>query len=411
MWSLFSSSVLVAGRPALLGVFIVFGHLVGLDDVLINHDFSNTIEEALVVVSVVVELVIASSCSIGMATLRSRSPNMNNLFLFLIWLLRLLIAIYLITINHVVHIYVWINNISLPLMTSTSSITSPSFNDALGIWVSFIPNRLQVHLLFLFVSNVNIFVILVIAVFVFILLVGATFSALSVVSVTRTSTIISFLLVSEYVIWVGLFLRRVRCWILEHNFFLNVVDVLLAGSHPLDQRMILLFHIFQLLLHLITLECKLFDILISFPFHLLGLLSFFLIRIYSLFQFLRFGFKSSVLVMNIIYLFDMSFAFIFEFFNQFLDFLLVIFQPVFHWVFVVLEFLQLVLKSLHLHFLFLALQVNGFNLTHLFVVHNIFLGLHFVQFMLHLHIVSLIIIDNPVLIKNVLFIFFVLLNA
>ena len=124
-----------------------------------------------------------------------------------------------------------------------------------------------------------------------------------------------------------------------------------------------------------------------------------------------FSFEPSILVMNIIYFLDVPFALILKLFNQLLNLLFIVFKTSLKWVLIVLKLLKFTLKSLTKHFLFLALKIDRLYFSQVFVLQYFFLRFHLIHFKLNLHIIPLIIINNPILLPNILFIFFVLFNT
>ena len=71
-----------------------------------------------------------------------------------------------------------------------------------------------------------------------------------------------------------------------HNLLLYYVDILLAGPHPLNQSMVLLFEILTLLVQLIILKGYLHELLLSKSLPLLGLKAVLLVLLNPLLQFL-----------------------------------------------------------------------------------------------------------------------------
>ena len=129
---------------------------------------------------------------------------------------------------------------------------------------------------------------------------------------------------------VGWLLRWVRARVIVHNLLFNPIDVLLACSHSLDKSVILLLHVHQFLLKLITPELQLLCVIYSFLLTLLSPYRILLEMLNPLLKLLCFRFVPPILQMNIIHFLNMPLAVLLKLFNHAFDFVLVVFKSRFH---------------------------------------------------------------------------------
>lgn len=173
----------------------------------------------------------------------------NNFLLFLNMVIGVvrLVTVDFVAVDDVVHV-----DVRLVLNAVVLGFHS-HLNHALNLRLRiafFVADCLEIHLLLLVIVVVFKSVVFT---FVMLLVLKPTSSA-ELIGLSGTASAVSLVLAAV----------RILAAPLEHDFLFDVVDVLLACSHSLDQSMVLLLGVPQFLLELVALEDKLFCLLLGF---------------------------------------------------------------------------------------------------------------------------------------------------